>query len=344
MGVPHHTRASSPWSWSVRYVRGVRYVRLFISTNISVGVRVAPLCPSYPKCEVIRSGQAPRAPKSDISPKPGNVPNWTRSRKRDFCLKNTRKVQIVSKFSEKLESLVSDLEDKVRDRDTSVKARQWAQNVIDQDNRVQMLRKDVPDIRDEHGEPLVADDLPLSLAPNIRDILEKVTKSSYSGNADLAAIVAEINAKAAVLADSDLWDELDITPELNAKVQTALNAYKKGQAAQERTFRASPTNGSSREYFRELDGFVQITHTDPNGTIKVIRRNGDYVGARYAIKEIVDKAANAANLPESDIWSPISQKLTDLREAVKEANESRNVLNETFEDTLGNRFELSFPV
>lgn len=241
----------------------------------------------------------------------------------------------MSKLSNALETDISELEDKVLDRDTCLQAREWAQNMLRLDNQLIALRGDAmrTNFPTEHQ-------LPLPLTTAARDDLDKMAKTAIPHSKRLTELFGEIEQ---ILALMDKLDDSDITPETIQRAQDAIKVFKKGQSAGQRTFATTRAQSAEPNIMRNLDGFIQITHTDPNGVTKVIRRNGDFVGTRYAIKEIVDEWSNKLEADKASVWGEISTILTNMNEPIKSANEGGNPVNETFQDQNGNLFEVAFP-
>jgi len=238
----------------------------------------------------------------------------------------------VSKFADKLESRVSEATDLCVDRDTTIQKRTWAANVIKMDNQLGMLKAD-------HYETF-EHELPERLTMAARDEADKWSKAQFPKQKELTELMGQIQTMLDVVPD---LDDSDVTSEMLQDAANLIEMFKKGQSAGSGLNRTSDSNPSQKNEMRELDGYVQIVHTDPNGRTRTIRRNGDFVGARYAIKEIVDEWSNRTHSDQSAVWGPISQSITNLSKAVKEANETRIPLNETLRDDCGNEFIVSFP-
>jgi hypothetical protein len=57
---------------------------------------------------------------------------------------------------------------------------------------------------------------------------------------------------------------------------------------------------------------------------------------------MVDKAANVGNVDEKALWAPIGTLFTNWAHEVISANSDKTEWNRTFQDELGNQYELTF--
>jgi hypothetical protein len=204
--------------------------------------------------------------------------------------KHTKGVN-VSKFADKLELLISEAEDKVRDRDETVFEAQWAQSWLKAQNQLEMLNSD----RSRTSFP---DDayLPDSLGQDELDILDKMAKRAFPASKELTALMEQIATRFAILEDPEERDELDVPDELIQRAQELTNAYKRGIPASDSRLTRTRTSGgepSESEKLRNLPGTFILTFTAQDGTKKVNKRTGNHNGLSWQTKTYVDKVDKA---------------------------------------------------
>lgn len=244
-----------------------------------------------------------------------------------------QRVDNVSKFSEKLDLLISDAEDKVRDRDVSVRMREWSLSWLKASNAMEMLHSDAT--RTSFPEGLF---LPEPLEADTKEEMEKWSKTTFPASKELSELIDAIATRFAIIASGDLEEDSDITPELIQRAQDVAIAYKSGQPASDTRFVPSDAKRgeqSNSNILRLLGRKVEIDIFYADGTTKKIGRNGNANNAFHSIREESVKRG-------IDHTSDVLPHLQEWNQLLIAAHSEQTSLDETFEDIHGNRYNLKF--